>query len=108
MPPLGTTWVYLPPRKIPLQLLGAQSKWASKAGGGPSPGRRGPQREMVTAKSHLKLLTAQTCSWGGARNLRGPEGGRPGFPYFHSPEMGGGWLGVTQNRSQGKNIPGDE
>lgn len=107
MPPLGTTWVYLPPRKTPLQLLRAQSEWVAKPGGGHSPGRRGPQREMMTAKSHPKLLMAQTCSWGGARNLRGPEGG-PGFPCFHSPEMGGGWRGVTQNRSQGQSISGDE
>lgn len=55
----------------------------------------------MAAKSHPKLLTAQTCSWGGARSLRGPGVGG-GLPQFLSPERGGAWLGVPQNRIQGE------
>lgn len=75
-----------------------------QGGRGPLPGTpRAPGREMVAAKSQPKLLTAQTCSWGGARSLRSPGMGVRGrFPQFHSPDRGGSWLGVPQNRSEGK------
>lgn len=99
----------LPPRKSPLDLLGARTGWAAKAGSGPSPGRLGPRRESVAAKSHPKLLAAQTCSWGGARSLGGSGvgvGGRLPPVQFRKPETGGSWLRVPQNRSQGKGIPG--
>lgn len=103
MPPLGTAWIYLPPRKIPLDLLGAQTGWAVKAGGGPSPRRRGPQRETVAAKSHPKLLAAQTCSWGGARRLRGlGVGVRGRLPPVSQPRQGRWLAWGPQNRSEGK------
>lgn len=98
MPPLGSAWIYLPPRKIPLDFLGAQAGWAAKAGG--SSLGRWPERD-VAAKSHPKLLTAQTCSWGGARSLRGPGVGAR-LPQFHSPERRCLAWGPPEQDSRGK------
>lgn len=102
MPPLGTAWIYLPPRKIPLDFLGAQTGWAAKAGGGSSLGRW--PESHVAAKSHPKLLTAQTCSWGGARSLRGPGVGAR-LPQFHSPEGRRLAWGPPEEDSRGKAFP---
>jgi hypothetical protein len=55
-------------------------------------------RDRHFAKSLLKLLAAQTCSWGGARSLEGPEGEVGGVTLFPARHGGGKGLAGTPER----------
>lgn len=65
-----------------------------------------PQEEMVAARSHSKLLAAQTCSRGGARSLRGPQGGGR-LPLFSQPREGRSWLGSPRLGVKGTVVPAE-
>lgn len=108
-PPLGTAWIYCHPGRVPLTFWEREPGGQPRREAAPPQDASGPRRESVAAKSHPKLLAAQTCSWGGARSLGGSGvgvGGRLPPVQFRKPETGGSWLRVPQNRSQGKGIPG--
>lgn len=56
----------------------------------------------MAARSHSKLLAAQTCSRGGARSLRGPPGGGGQVSPIFTAQRGEEPVGVTQTGSQGE------
>lgn len=116
MPPLGNTWIYVPPRNRPPPPGFWEPKPSGQPGGEaggrrrPSPGRLGPQEETVASKFHLKLLAAQTCSRGGARSPsrlggRGNRGGgRRQASSISQPKEGRGGLGSARVGVRGKDF----